>query len=578
MKTISPEIIDRAKVWLSNEYDAETRKQVQELIDNNPDELLESFYKNLEFGTGGLRGIMGIGTNRMNTYTVAMATQGFANYIKMMFPNIEQPQIAIAYDCRNNSQEFAKTAAEVMSANGIKVFIFNSLRPTPELSFAIRELKCQAGIVITASHNPKEYNGYKAYWEDGGQLVSPHDKNVITEVEKITDFSMVNFNVNNDLIEYLDEKFDEIYINKILGLSLSPESIKNQKDLVFVYTPIHGTGGQIIPKLFSKAGFNNVYSVEEQMIVDGNFPTVVSPNPEEKAALTLAIEKAKEVNADVVLATDPDADRVGIAVKDENGEFVLLNGNQTAALLTYYLLTRWSELGKLTEKEYIVKTIVTTELLFDMANKFNVKKFDVLTGFKFIADTILNNPEMTFIGGGEESYGFLIGDFVRDKDANSACFMIAEITAWAAEQNKTLYQILKEIYKEFGFYKEGLLSLTKKGISGSEEIKNMMYRFRNDTPKEILGSKIVEIKDYKTSICKDVNSGLETIINLPKSDVLQFFTEDGTKISIRPSGTEPKIKFYFGIKAKLNEIADFEVVNNELNNKINALIKLFSEE
>ncbi len=578
MKSISPEIIERAKVWLSDKYDAETRSKVQELIDNNPEELLESFYKNLEFGTGGLRGIMGIGTNRMNTYTVAMATQGFANYIKLMLPNIEQPQIAIAYDCRNNSQEFAKTAAEVMSANGIKVFIFNSLRPTPELSFAIRELKCQAGIVITASHNPKEYNGYKAYWEDGGQLVSPHDKNVIGEVEKITDFSMVNFNANNDLIEYLDEKFDEIYINKILNLSLSPKSIENKQDLVFVYTPIHGTGGQIIPKLFSKAGFKNVHCVEEQMIVDGNFPTVVSPNPEEKAALTLAIEKAKKVNADVVLATDPDADRVGIAVKDENGEFVLLNGNQTAALLTYYLLTRWNEVGKLTGKEYIVKTIVTTELLFDMANKYNVEKFDVLTGFKFIADKILNNPEMTFIGGGEESYGFLIGDFVRDKDANSACFMIAEIAAWAAEQNKTLYQILKEIYKEFGFYKEGLLSLTKKGISGSEEIKNMMYRFRNDAPKEILGSKIVEIKDYKTSICKDVASGTETIIDLPKSDVLQFFTEDGTKISIRPSGTEPKIKFYFGIKAKLNNIADFEVVNSELNNKINALIKLFSEE
>lgn len=578
MKSISPEIIERARVWLSDKYDAETRKQVQELIDNNPEELLESFYKNLEFGTGGLRGIMGIGTNRMNTYTVAMATQGFANYIKLMFPNIEQPQIAIAYDCRNNSPEFAKTAAEVMSANGIKVFIFNSLRPTPELSFAIRELKCQAGIVITASHNPKEYNGYKAYWEDGGQLVSPHDKNVIGEVEKITDFSMVNFNANNDLIEYLDAKFDEIYINKILDLSLSPETIEKQQDLVFVYTPIHGTGGQIIPKLFSKAGFKNVHCVEEQMIVDGNFPTVVSPNPEEKAALTLAIEKAKKVNADVVLATDPDADRVGIAVKDENGEFVLLNGNQTAALLTYYLLTRWNELGKLSGKEYIVKTIVTTELLFDMANKYNVEKFDVLTGFKFIADKILNNPEMTFIGGGEESYGFLIGDFVRDKDANSACFMIAEIAAWAAEQNKTLYQILKEIYKEFGFYKEGLLSLTKKGISGSEEIKNMMYRFRNETPKEILGSKIIEIKDYKTSICKDVISGTETIIDLPKSDVLQFFTEDGTKISIRPSGTEPKIKFYFGIKAKLNDIADFEVVDSELNNKINSLIKLFSEE
>ncbi|MBO5854568.1 MAG: phospho-sugar mutase [Bacteroidales bacterium] len=577
MKSISPEIIERAKVWLSEQYDSETRKQVKDLIDNNPDELLESFYKNLEFGTGGLRGIMGIGTNRMNTYTVAMATQGFANYIKMMFPNIQQPQIAIAYDCRNNSKEFARTSAEVMSANGIKVFIFNSLRPTPELSFAIRELKCQAGIVITASHNPKEYNGYKAYWEDGGQLVSPHDKNVITEVEKITDFSMVNFNANENLIEYLDEKFDEIYINKILDLSLSPDAIKKQQDLVFVYTPIHGTGGQIIPNLFRKAGFKNIHCVEEQMIVDGNFPTVVSPNPEEKAALTLAIEKAKQVNADVVLATDPDADRVGIAVKDENGEFILLNGNQTAAILTYYLLARWNELGKITGKEYIVKTIVTTELLFDIANKFKVEKFDVLTGFKFIADTILNNPEMTFIGGGEESYGFLIGDFVRDKDANSACFMIAEIAAWAAEQNKTLYQILKEIYKEFGFYKEGLLSLTKKGISGSEEIKNMMHKFRNEPPKEILGSKIIEIKDYKTSVCKNINAGLETTINLPKSDVLQFFTEDGTKISIRPSGTEPKIKFYFGIKTKLNNIADFEVVNNELNDKINNLIKLFSE-
>ncbi|MBR5602863.1 MAG: phospho-sugar mutase [Bacteroidales bacterium] len=577
MKSISPEIIERAKVWLSEKYDTETRTQVQELIDNNPDELLESFYKNLEFGTGGLRGIMGVGTNRMNTYTVAMATQGFANYIKKMFPDIQQPQIAIAYDCRNNSKEFAKTSAEVMSANGIKVYIFNALRPTPELSFAIRELKCQAGIVITASHNPKEYNGYKAYWEDGGQLVSPHDKNVIAEVEKITNFSMVNFNADENLIEYLDEKFDDIYINKILNLSLTPECIKKQQDLVFVYTPIHGTGGQIIPKLFKKAGFKNIHCVEEQMIVDGNFTTVVSPNPEEKAALTLAIEKAKKVNADVVLATDPDADRVGIAVKDENGEFVLLNGNQTAALLTYYLLTRWNELGKLSGNEYIVKTIVTTELLFDMANKYNVKKFDVLTGFKFIADTILNNPNMTFIGGGEESYGFLIGDFVRDKDANSACYMVAEIAAWAAEQNKTLYQILKEIYIEFGFYKEGLLSLTKKGISGSEEIKNMMLRFRNEPPKEILGSKIVMIKDYKTSICKDITTNREDTINLPKSDVLQFFTEDGTKISIRPSGTEPKIKFYFGTKARLENLVDFEVVDNELNNKINNLIKLFSE-
>lgn len=577
MEKITPEIIERAKSWLSEKYDTETRKQVQDLIDNNPNELLESFYKTLEFGTGGLRGIMGVGTNRMNTYTVAMATQGFANYIKMMFPNIEQPKVAIAHDCRNNSKEFAKTTADVMSANGIKVYLFNALRPTPELSFAIRELECQAGVVVTASHNPKEYNGYKAYWNDGGQLVSPHDKNVIGEVEKITDISMVKFTPNESLIEYLDERFDDIYIDKILGLSLSPELIKKHKDLKFVYTPIHGTGGQIIPRLFKKAGFNNIDCVEEQMIVDGNFPTVVSPNPEEKAALTMAIEKAKKVNADVVLATDPDADRVGIAVKDNNGEFVLLNGNQTAALLTYYILGRWNELSKFSGKEYIVKTIVTTELLIDIANKYNVKSFDVLTGFKFIADTILNNPEMTFVCGGEESYGFLIGDFVRDKDANSACFMIAEIAAWAAEQNKSLYQILKEIYKEFGFYKEGLISLTKKGISGTEEIKNMMRKFREEPPTEILGSRIVEIKDYKFGISKDIISGKETEIKLPKSDVLQFFTEDGTKISVRPSGTEPKIKFYFGIKAELNDIADFDTVNDKLNNRLNELGKLFSE-
>lgn len=574
---VSLEIIERAKTWLSDQYDTETRKQVQELIDSNPNELLESFYKNLEFGTGGLRGIMGVGTNRMNTYTVAMATQGFANYIKKMLSNEEQLRVAIAYDCRNNSKGFAKTTADVMSANGIKVFLFNSLRPTPELSFAIRELNCHAGVVVTASHNPKEYNGYKAYWNDGGQLVSPHDKNVIGEVEKITDFSMVNLNVNESLIEYLDESFDEIYINKILDLSLSPEAIKKQKDLVFVYTPIHGTGGQIIPRLFDKAGFKNLHTVEEQMVVSGDFPTVVSPNPEEKAAMTLAINKAKKVNADVVLATDPDADRVGIAVKDNNGEYVLLNGNQTATLLTYYLLTRWNELGKLTGNEYIVKTIVTTELLFDIADKFNVKKFDVLTGFKFIADKILNNPDMTFICGGEESYGFLIGDFVRDKDANSACFMIAEMAAWAAEQGKSLYQILKEIYKEFGFYKEGLISLTKKGISGIEEIKSIMHRFRNEPPTHILDSEIVEIKDYKEGISKNLRSGLETVIDLPKSDVLQFFTEDGTKISVRPSGTEPKIKFYFGIREKLSDIADYETIDAELNKRLSKLSQLFSE-
>lgn len=577
MEIANEEIIEKAKVWLSDQYDAKTRKQVQELIDNNPNELLESFYKNLEFGTGGLRGIMGVGTNRMNKYTVAMATQGLANYIKKMFPNIKQTQIAIAYDCRNNSKEFAKTTADVMTANGIKVFMFSALRPTPELSFAIRELNCQAGVVITASHNPKEYNGYKAYWEDGGQLISPHDKNVIDEVEKIKDISMVHLKPKPKLLEYLDEKFDDIYINKILKLSLSPKLIKKQKNLVFVYTPIHGTGGQIIPELFRKAGFKNLYTVEEQMIIDGNFPTVVSPNPEEHEALTLAIEKAKEVNADVVLATDPDADRVGIAVKNDEGEYILMNGNQTASILTYYLLTRWNELNKFTGKEYIIKTIVTTDLIFDIADKFGVKKFDVLTGFKFIADKIQQHPEMTFIGGGEESYGFLVSDFVRDKDAAITCFMIAEATAWAAEQGKTLYQILKDIYKEFGFYKENLISLKKEGISGIDEIKKMMQNFRINPPKDLLNSKVIEIRDYKEGVNKDLQLEVETVINLPQSDVLQFITEDGIKVSVRPSGTEPKIKFYFSIKTPLDDINQLNAIEKETDKKLNTLAKIFTE-
>ena len=417
MKNVTPEILAKAQSWLSEQYDEETRRQVQNLIDNDPNELTESFYRILEFGTGGLRGIMGVGTNRMNIYTVAMATQGLANYIKKMFASMAQPQVAIAYDCRNNSKEFARISAEVMTANGIKVFLFSALRPTPELSFAIRELKCQSGIVVTASHNPKEYNGYKVYWEDGGQVVSPHDKNIIAEVEKITDFSMVNRDSKPELIEMLDEKFDEIYLDKVISLSLSPKLINKYKDLSFVYTPIHGTGGQLMPKIFDKAGFKNFHTVEEQMVTDGNFPTVISPNPEEHEAMTMAIAKAEAINADVVLATDPDADRVGVAVKDDNGKFILLNGNQTACILTYYILTRWNELGRLTGKEFIVKTIVTTDLLTKIANKFNVKTYEVLTGFKYIADKILNSPDEKFICGGEESYGFLVGDFVRDKDA-----------------------------------------------------------------------------------------------------------------------------------------------------------------
>lgn len=577
MNNISTEILAKAKSWLSDKYDDETRKQVQYLIDNDPDELTESFYRILEFGTGGLRGIMGVGTNRMNIYTVAMATQGLANYIKMKFADMKRPQIAIAYDCRNNSKEFAQITADVMTANGIKVFLFSALRPTPELSFAIRELKCQSGVVVTASHNPKEYNGYKVYWEDGGQIVAPHDKNIIAEVQKITDISLVKRKKDAKLIEKLDEKFDEIYLNKVLSLSLSPKLIKKHKNLSFVYTPIHGTGGQLMPQLFAKAGFKNFYPVEEQMITDGNFPTVISPNPEEKAAMDMAIEKAKAMKADIVLATDPDADRVGLALKDDNGDFIILNGNQTASILTYYILTRLEELGKLTGKEFIVKTIVTSDLLSKIADSFKVKTYDVLTGFKYIADKILNKPEEKFICGGEESYGFLVGDFVRDKDAVITCFMLAEATSWAAEQGKTLYQILKDIYKNFGVYREKLVSLTKKGMNGIKEIKQIMLDFRKNPPKNLLGSRVTEIRDYKLGICKDTTFGVETIINLPKSDVLQFFTEDGIKVSVRPSGTEPKIKFYFSMNEPLKNPSQLYCVEQELDENLEQLARLFTE-
>ena len=562
-------ILERAQAWLTEQYDEETRNKVQYLIDNDLNELTESFYRNLEFGTGGLRGIMGVGTNRMNIYTVAMATQGFANYIKLMNPGVTDLRVAIAYDCRNNSPAFANITADVMSANGIKVFIFDCLRPTPELSFAVRELHCHAGVMVTASHNPKEYNGYKAYWNDGGQLVSPHDKNVIAEVEKILDPSMVNFKRRPELITVLGEDFDDIYLNKVFGLSLSLDLIKKHKDLKIVYTPIHGTGRRLVPEILRRKGFENVYCVEEQMVVDGDFPTVKSPNPEEPAAMALAVKKAQEINADLVLATDPDADRVGVAVKKENGEFILLNGNQAASVFLYYLLTRWHELGKLTGKEFVVKTIVTTELLFEIAKKYNVGRYDVLTGFKFIADKILElEGQKQFIGGGEESYGYLAGDFVRDKDAVIATSLLAEAMAWAAEQGKTFYELLCDIYREFGLYKEKLVSLTKKGISGTEEIKAMMAQFRTTPPTEIVGEKVVEIRDYKTLEAKDLLTGKVTPINLPKSDVLQFFTETGSKISIRPSGTEPKIKFYFSMKGKIEGGIDESMAR--LDEKLNA--------
>lgn len=566
-----PQLLAKASEWLNAPYDKETREAVKKLIENDPKELEESFYRNLEFGTGGLRGIMGVGTNRMNKYTVAKATQGLANYMKKMFPGREL-SMAVAYDCRNNSPYFARITAEVMSANDIRVFLFDDLRPTPELSFAIREMNCQSGVMITASHNPKEYNGYKAYWDDGGQLIEPHDKNVIAEVEKISSLAEVKFEAKNELIEYLGADFDTKYLDRVKGLSLSPETIKRQKNFKIVYTPIHGTGVLLVPKALAAFGFESVYNVPEQDIVDGNFPTVHSPNPEEPAALKMAIERALQVGAQLVMATDPDGDRVGIAVRGDNNEFVLLNGNQAASLLIYYLLTKWNENNKLTGNEYIVKTIATSELLFDIADKFKVEKFDVLTGFKYIADIIKKyEGKKTFIGGGEESYGYLVGDFVRDKDAISSCAMLAEMAAWAADQGKSMYSLLKELYVEFGFYKEDLFSVTKKGKEGAKAIKAMMEKLRDNAPEIIGGVKLVEIKDYKSSTARKLKTGVQSVIDLPKSDVLQFILEDGSKISVRPSGTEPKIKFYFGVKGKLKNIEQFDETDRLLGEKIEAI-------
>ncbi len=570
--SIDPEIVKKARVWLDGNYDSETKKAIKEMMDNNPDELVESFYQDLEFGTGGLRGIMGVGSNRMNKYTVGSATQGFANYLKINFPNKQQISVAVAHDSRNNSRYFAEITADVFSANGIKVYLFEDLRPTPELSFAIRELKCQGGIVITASHNPKEYNGYKAYWDDGGQLISPHDKNVIAEVNKINSIDEVKFEGNKALIETIGKEIDDIYLKKIKALSLSPEVIQRQKDLKIVYTPLHGTGITLVPQSLKNFGFNQVHIVPEQAVADGNFPTVKSPNPEEPAALEIAIRQAKEINADLVLATDPDADRVGIAIRNGD-DFLLMNGNQTATLLVYYLLTKWKENGKLTGNEFIVKTIVTTELLADMARKNEVEYFDVLTGFKYIADIIKHfEGQKTFIGGGEESYGYLVGDFVRDKDAVIACSMIAEAFAWVTDQGKGMMDLLKDIYREFGFYKEKLVSVVRKGKSGAEEIQQMMADFRANPPKSLAGSEVVTIKDYQSSVSKNLVTGQEVAIELPKSNVLQFFTKDGSKVSVRPSGTEPKIKFYFGVKENLESKEAFDAVSTKLDNKIDSIV------
>ena len=566
-------IIEKAEKWLKGNYDQETKEQVQSLLNSDSTELTDAFYKDLEFGTGGLRGIMGVGTNRMNKYTVGMATQGLANYMKKMFSRKTEICIAIAYDSRRNNTFFANITADVMSANGIRVFLFDALRPVPELSFTIRHLKCQAGVVITASHNPPEYNGYKAYWEDGGQLISPHDKNVIEEVNKIKSLDDVNFVRDESLITIIGAEIDKEYLKAITSLSLSPDIIEKHQYMKIVYTPIHGAGVKLVPDALRNFGFKNIINVPEQDVPDGNFPTVKSPNPEEPAALTMAIKKAEEVKADLVMATDPDADRVGIAVKNDKNEFVLLNGNESATLLIYYLLNAWNSSGKITGKEYIVKTIVTSEILKEMAVAFGVDCFDTLTGFKYIAEKIgeLEGVKQ-FIGGGEESYGYLVGDFVRDKDAVISCCMIAETAAWAMEQGKTLYELLPEIYLEFGFHKEKLISVVKKGKQGAYEIQQMMENFRNNPPKTINGSELVLIKDYLQQKENNLVDQKVRHIDLPKSNVLQFFLKDGSKISVRPSGTEPKIKFYFGVREKLDRIEDFNLISNQLDKKIVQII------
>ena len=566
---------ERAEKWLSDSYDEETRKKVKQLIDNDPKELTESFYKDLEFGTGGLRGIMGVGTNRMNVYTVGMATQGLSNYLKKAFPD-EPIRVAVGHDSRNNSRLFAERVADIFAANGFKVYLFDSLRPTPELSFAIRHLHCHSGVVVTASHNPKEYNGYKAYWSDGAQVVAPHDRNIIAEVQKITspDQVMIWKGDRSENIEILDETFDQIYLEAVHGLSLSPDAVERYHDMKIVYTPLHGTGVILVPESLRKYGFTNILTVKEQNIPDGNFPTVESPNPEERSAMKMAIELAESEKAEVVLATDPDADRIGMALRDENGQYVLLNGNQTCSLLVYYIVKRWSELGRLRGKEYIVKTIVTTELVARIAESFGVRHFDCLTGFKYIA-TVMRNHEQTmqYICGGEESFGFLAEDFVRDKDAVSACSLAAEAAAWAKSQDMTLYELLKEMYVRYGFFREALVSVVRKGKEGQEEIAKMMSDYRSDPPRSLGGSPIVVIKDYLNGEALDLANGSKTPIDMERSNVLQFTTADSTVVSIRSSGTEPKIKFYFGVRAELNDTARFGEVQAELDGKIESIKK-----
>ena len=569
------QVTAKAKTWLSDKYDEETRKEVQALLDKeDKTELIEAFYKDLEFGTDGLRGIMGVGTNRVNIYTIGAATQGLTNYLLKEFSSLKQIKVVIGHDCRNNSRKYAEISADIFSASGIKAYLFEDLRPTPEVSYAIRKLGCQSGIMITASHNPKAYNGYKAYWEDGAQVIPPHDKNIIAEVNRVN-VENIKFKGNKSLIEILGKDMDEAYIKELKTILLSSDAIKRHSGIGIVYTPLHGTGFTVIPQALKASGFTNIINVPEQDVLSGDFPTVVSPNPEDPAAMALAVKKAEETNAELVFATDPDADRFGAGIRNDKGEFILLNGNQTMLILIYYIITRKRELGQLTGKEYTVRTIVTSALTQVVSEKNGVEMFECYTGFKWIA-AIMRELEgkRQYIGGGEESYGFLAEDFVRDKDSVSAAMLFGEIAAWAKDNGKTLYEMLQDIYVEYGFSKEKGISVTKEGRSGAEEIEAMMKNFRENPIKQIAGSKVTLIKDFVTLKAQDLAINEEYTLEMPTtSNVLQYFTEDGTKISIRPSGTEPKIKFYIEVKAKLKSRADYDAVDASTEKKIEQVCK-----
>lgn len=572
--TLLAQVTDKAMSWLNGNYDVETKAEVQHLLDNEDKRpLIDAFYKDLEFGTGGLRGIMGAGSNRMNKYTVGSATQGLSNYLRKEFDNLEEIKVVIGHDCRNNSRRFAEIAAGIFSANGIRVYLFEDLRPTPEVSYAIRKLGCQSGIMITASHNPKEYNGYKAYWNDGAQVLGPHDKNIIAEVNRISSVDEIHFEGNSDLIEIIGKDMDKAFIEEVKRLVLSPEAIARHHDIKMVYTPIHGASSTLVPDAMKAVGFTNVIRVPEQDVISGDFPTVISPNPEEPAALDLAIKKAIETGAELVMATDPDGDRIGTAIRDNNGNFILVNGNQTMLIYLYYIMTRRKELGLLTGKEFVVKTIVTTELVKDIAEKKGIEIFDCYTGFKWIADIIRKNEGMKkYIGGGEESYGFLAGDFVRDKDSVSACTLFAEIAAWAKDKGKSMYQLLEDIYLEYGYSKEVGISLVRKGKEGADEIEAMMKNFRINPMETLGGSPVTLIKDFARLEAIDFIRNEQVALEMPTtSNVLQYFTEEGTKLSIRPSGTEPKIKFYIEVKESAKTREELTHAEAKAETKINAI-------